>query len=107
MQFEDIQKAIASNEAILLYFSGENCGVCQVLQPKIAEGFTQNFPKIKQLFISATHFPEISAAFGVFTVPTVLVYFDQKETRRESRHISVDRLLQNMQRTYGLFFDEN
>jgi len=105
MQIEDMKQLISSNDALLIYFSGENCGVCKALMPKIKSSFELNFPKIRQEFISANDYPEIAAYFSIFTVPSILIYFDGKETRRESRHISVENLIQNTKRPYGLYFD--
>ena len=102
---EDIQNEINQNDAVLLYFSGENCGVCTALQPKIKSAFTANFPKIKQLYVSASAYPKIAANFCVFTVPSALIFFETKEIRRESRHISVDQLVQSTKRPYDMFFN--
>jgi thioredoxin 1 len=102
---EDIEKQIKANDAVLIYFSGENCGVCTALMPKIQTSFESNFPKIKQLFISASDYPAIAARFSIFTVPSVLVFFDGKETKRESRHISVEQLTQGTKRHYNMFFN--
>lgn len=105
MNIEDIQNEINSNDAILLYFSGENCSVCTALKPKIQSSFQIHFPKIKQLFISASDYPAVAAHFSIFTIPSVLIFFDKRETRRESRHISVDQLIQGTKRPYELFFN--
>lgn len=105
MQIEDIEKEIQSNDAVMLYFSGKNCGVCTALKPKIQSSFQTHFPKIIQIFISASDYPHIAAHFSIFTIPSVLVYFNKKETKRESRHISVDQLVQSTRRPYDLFFN--
>jgi len=105
MHIEDIENEIQSNDAVMIYFSGENCGVCTALKPKIQSSFEIHFPKIKQIFISASDYPQIAAHFSIFTIPSVLVYFDKKETKRESRHISIDQLIQSINRPYELFFD--
>jgi len=105
MTIEDIENVIQSNDSVMIYFSGENCGVCTALKPKIQSSFQINFPKTKQLFISASDYPSIAAHFSIFTIPSVLIYFDKKETRRESRHISVEQLVQSTKRPYELFFN--
>jgi len=105
MTIEEIEEKIKTCDAILLYFSGENCGVCKALMPKIESSFKINFPKIEQLYISASDFPAIAAHFSIFTIPSVLVYFDGKETKRESRHISIDQLIQGTKRPYELYFN--
>jgi len=105
MTIEDIQSKIRNNNATMLYFSGEDCGVCHALMPKIKESFSSNFPKIEQIYISASQYPQIAASFSVFTIPTIIVFFDGKEFIKKSRHISVSGLNEEIQRPYGLFFD--
>lgn len=105
MNIEDIEKEIAQNDAVLLYFSGKSCAVCKALEPKIRQVFTETFPKIKQIYICANTYPSIAAHFSIFTIPSVLVYFEGKETKRESRHISVEQLVQKTKRLYELYFD--
>ncbi|MGB5867761.1 MAG: thioredoxin family protein [Arcobacteraceae bacterium] len=105
MSIEDLEYEIQNNDALLVYFSGENCGVCQALQPKIKNSFEKSFPKIKQLYISANDFPQTAAHFSIFTVPSIIIFFDKKETKRESRHISVDNLIHSTQRVYDIFFN--
>jgi len=105
MLIEDIKKEINTNDAVLLYFSGKNCGVCTALKPKIQSSFEKNFPKIKQIFIKADEHPKIAAHFNIFSIPSILIFFDTKESKRESRHISVEQLIQNTKRPYDLFFN--
>ena len=44
---KELKKAISENQAIILYFSGDNCSVCKVLKPKIETEVSKNFPKMK------------------------------------------------------------
>ena len=32
---QQVEEAINKNDAVLIYFSGENCSVCKVLKPKL------------------------------------------------------------------------
>jgi len=105
MNKDELEKIIAENEAVMLYFSGEHCGVCKVIQPKIKELFTTHFPKIKQLYISADQFPQTAAQLHVLTIPTVILFFDAKEFIRQSRHISCEQIEQQLSRTYNLYFN--
>ena len=105
MTLEELQNKISTTQSLFLYFSGEGCGVCQVLQPKIKNAFDINFPKIEQLYINAQENPKISAHFGVFSLPTIFVYFDGKEFLNKSRLISVDETISSIARPYNLFFN--
>ncbi len=102
MTLESIQSAIKEELCYALYFSGQDCGVCSVLEPKITEMITQNFPQIKLQSINAQQFPEIAAHFSVFSVPTFLVFFDSKEFIRKSRNMSVQVLKNEIQRPYSM-----
>ena len=104
LKIDDIKQIIETNDAVMLYFSGKNCNVCHALQPKIKEAFDTNFPKIKQLYIDATDNTQLAASYEVFSVPTILIFFDKKETKRVSRYISVSELIHDISRLYNLMF---
>ena len=104
MNLEDLQNKIKNTDAIMIYFSGENCGVCHALQPKIKTAFDKNFPKIEQLYIKAEENKQIATHFGIFALPSIIVYFENKEFLNQSRLISVDQIVQNINRPYSLFF---
>jgi len=105
MNIEAIKQTINNNDTVMIYFSGKFCGVCKVLQPKIKEVFLEEFPKIKQIYIDADNYKQTAIEFGVFAVPTIIVYFDGKEFARKSRNLSVGGFVHELQRPYSLFFD--
>lgn len=102
MTIETIEKLISTKQAVMLYFSGNDCGVCEALKPKIKDAFASNFPKIEQVFIQANEYKEISSHFGVFSVPTILVFLEGKEFARKSRNISVPGFIQELNRPYQI-----
>lgn len=106
MTLQNIQNSIDNNLAVALYFSGKDCGVCHVLQPKIAQLISQKFPKMILHSIDATSYQEIAAHFGVFSVPTLLVFFDSKEFIRKSRNMSVSLLEEEISRPYSMLLGE-
>ena len=63
------------------------------------------FPRIKQIYISAEEYKTTAIEYGVFSMPTIIVYFDGKEFARKSRNLSVAGFIQELKRPYGLFFD--
>ena len=104
MYIEDLNKTIIDTPALMLYFSGEHCGVCKVLHPKLSEAFKDNFPLIEQISLDVEHNLKIAGQFNVFALPTVIIYFDGKEINRKSRNLSVDGLINEIKRPYDLFF---
>ena len=105
MIIEQLNEQIKSNDALLVYFSGTSCGVCKVLKPKITKAFTEHYPKIKQIEINIDENIELSRQFNIYSMPSILVYFDSKEFARKERNISVDGFVSEIARPYGLFFD--
>jgi len=105
MQVDELKNFISSNDAVMVYFGGEFCGVCKVLQPKIKEAFEKDFPKIEQIYIDADSYKQTAIEYGVFAIPTIIVFFDKKEFARKSRNLSVQGFISELQRPYGLFFE--
>jgi thioredoxin-like negative regulator of GroEL len=99
---EQLQNSINTGNPVLIYFSGENCSVCKVLKPKIEEEIKQNFPKMKICEVQTDLYKELTAYFMVFSLPTILVYFDKKEFKRYGRNMSVPLFIEEIKRPYDL-----
>ena len=105
MKLEEILKEIEENEAVMLYFWGENCNVCDALKPKIKSLLDKEFPKIKQLYINAKKNPQIASHFSVFSIPTTIIFLDKKEFIREGRNLSIMEFKEKLKRPYEIFFN--
>ena len=105
MTLEEIRNIIQTQNAVSIYFSGENCNVCKALQPKIKDMFNNSFPKVEQYYFDIDEYREIAVYFNVFSMPTILVFLDGKEFIRKSRNLSVSEFAKDFQRPYSLFFD--
>ena len=110
MNFQDLQNieefnsVLEKEDGVLIYFSHEQCNVCKVLKPKIAEMLKENFPKMKMYYADTVKSPEIAGQNGIFTVPSIVCFFGGKETFRKSRNIGVDELGQQIERPYNMVF---
>ena len=65
----------------------------------------EHFPKIQCYQIDCAANPEAAAQHQVFTVPTLLVFFDGQPFMRKSRNFSLGELGAELTRPYNLFFD--
>jgi thiol-disulfide isomerase/thioredoxin len=97
------QDAFVSGAPVLLYFSGRYCSVCAALKPKLASMVSQRFPEIQLFEITSEEHPQWASRFGVFSVPTVLVFFDGREYLREGRNMSLPYFAQQLERIYRLW----
>ena len=102
---EEFRQIIKENKAVLIYFSTPSCSICKVLKPKVTQMIDLLFPLLKAIYIPADQFPEVAAQNQIFTAPTVLVFFEGRETIRKSRTFGIDELKAEIQRTYSLLFD--
>ena len=99
---EQIKKEIDTKEPILIYFSGENCSVCKVLKPKIENEVINNFSRFKLYEVKTDIYKELTSQFTVFSIPTVLIFFDRKEFKRYGRNISIPLFIEELERPYNL-----
>jgi thioredoxin 1 len=100
----DLTHSISQSPALLLYFYNDSCAPCVALRPKVEVMVTGEFPKMNHSYINAAKFPELSASNGVFASPTIVVFFDGKETFRVSKYISIDELAGRIGRYYEMIF---
>ncbi len=102
---EQYNEVIEKEDAILFYYSHEQCNVCKVLKPKVAEMLTDEFPKAKMYYCDTKESPELAAQNSIFAVPTILIYFGGRESVRKSRNIGVNELREYIERPYNLIFE--
>ena len=101
---EQYNEVIEKEDAVLFYFSHEQCNVCKVLKPKVAEMLTKEFPKAKMYYCDTKESAELAAQNSIFTVPTIVIYFGGRETTRKSRNIGINELREHIERPYGMIF---
>jgi thiol-disulfide isomerase/thioredoxin len=100
----DLEDAVTLNAAVLVYFSSPSCSVCKVLKPKLAEMCRKEFPELKLFYVDTEKSPLIAGQFRVFSIPTLLVFFNEKEFLRISRTIGLESLKTALSRPYQMLF---
>ena len=99
---ENINKTIQDNIAVMVYFSAPTCNVCHALKPKLLAELEKNFPAFVVESVDISVEEDIAPHFGVYAIPTVLIFLDGKEFVRKSRHMSVHELLDEIRRPYEI-----
>lgn len=99
---ESINQTIKDNPAVMLYFSAPTCNVCHALKPKLLEALNENFETFEVISIDVSTDADIAASFNVFAIPTVLVFLDNREFLRKSRHMSVGEVIGEIKRPYEM-----
>jgi len=99
---ENINKTIKENLAVMVYFSAPTCNVCHALKPKLLEALDSNFKEFKVESVDISVEEDIAPHFGVFAIPTILIFLDGKEFLRKSRNMSVDEVMREIKRPYDI-----
>jgi len=100
----DLSKAL-SEPATAIYFNSDACGVCHAMLPQLEQIVDTEFPNMNIYVVNANQTPEIRGRFSVFTFPTILIFFEGKESLRMARNINLASLRQAMARPYTILFD--
>jgi len=101
-----LDQAIETSPALLVYLTGPDCAVCAALRPRVAALIACRFPRMRGLSLDCSTWPAVAARHQVFTVPTVLGFFNGREWVRKSRRLALTELEAALARPYHLLFDE-
>lgn len=101
---DDFLEVSRLNTAVCFYLSTPECNVCKVLKPKVIELIKLDFPEMNFYYVDLNEAKEISGQLSVFSVPTILVYFEGKEIIRASRNMHLEELREQINRYYRMIF---
>ena len=101
----NILEEIQIQAATAVYFKGERCSVCSVLEPKIKALLESEFPKFTFISVPESEAQnELSAQLRVFNVPTLVLFLEGKEFLRTGKNTSIIELAQQIERPYNICF---
>lgn len=101
----DLEQFLITHPAVLVYFSSPGCGVCQSLKPRVFELIRQEFPRMQLAEVDCSEAVELAGQQGIHAVPSLLVFFDGRESLRLSRNFSVAGLRSDLMRPYSMMFE--
>lgn len=102
LNIHTLENTVKNNPAVMLYFSAASCNVCHALKPKLFNAIEMEFKEMKIVSVDTALSQEAAAHYGVFAIPTVLVFLDGKEFLRKSRNMSVDEVIKEIARPYEM-----
>ena len=83
---EDFEPMINSSK-ILVDFYAEWCGPCKMLGPIL-----EQVNEIDVLKINVDEFPDLAAKFGVRSIPTLILFVEGKEIKKEIGFKNLDEI---------------
>ncbi len=102
---KEVEDFIQVNSMAIVYFTGSECGACEVIKLKVEE-IIKKFPKLKGGEINGEEERELASTYGVFSLPTFFLYVEGKETLRYGRNLNLLELQGNINRYYEMLFGD-
>lgn len=94
---DDIKDFIKENKFVMLYFSSDGCSVCDDVLPRLEE-LLKKHPKVVSAHVEIQNTPSVASVFGIFTIPAVIIFLEEKEIVRQARYINFLELKEKIQR---------
>ena len=90
---KELKEVLSSNKELILVFGkGLNCSVCSAVEDRVNSTYPAKFPNLKIYYINIHENPEFRGQSLIFSVPTLMLYFEDKEVHRESRIIDFTKM---------------
>jgi thioredoxin-related protein len=94
-QFSEYQQFLNTNEYCGVYYSSEQCGVCNSMKPRVFSVYQNAGMPIKE--VSLNKFRELAGQQLILKSPTVILYENGKEILRDSGFINLNRISRNLE----------
>jgi len=85
----------------LMYFKSDSCIPCKALLNKITPLIQNEFNSVQLKIIDIQKSPEIAGQRLVFTVPFMIINYDQKEAFRLSAYTSIQEVREKLNKLVG------
>lgn len=102
---EQLYELKQAEDALLILYGGKDCNVCHSIKPKLIELMEENYPKAKLVYVDCHVVTDICSQNGVFTLPTLQVFFGGQRFIEEVRSFSLQKVIQDISRPYQMMFE--
>jgi thiol-disulfide isomerase/thioredoxin len=102
VSLEGLLEVIQQEDLVFIYVSQPACSVCQTLLPKVEE-LLKEYPLVRQQYLNSVEVPEAAGQLSVFTIPTVLLFVQGKESFRLVRTFGLREISDKLDRIYPHF----
>ncbi|MBI9010601.1 MAG: thioredoxin family protein [Clostridiales bacterium] len=101
---KEVQNIISNNTMVLTYFTSSDCNLCKDLFPKVKR-MLEEFPNVVAIRSEVDEELGLVGTYNVFTIPTIILFIEGKETIRRSRQIGIKEFSDAMNRYYSMIYE--
>lgn len=99
-----LERLASEHLALAVYFSAPDCNVCKVLKPRLMEALELEFPRVQRAEVDVQGARELAAQLQIFSIPTLIILFDGRESQRWVRNIALGEVRREISRPYQMLF---
>ena len=99
----EFTKTIHKYPIVIAQFGSESCSPCSALKQRI-QIWNAGHPNVHHIYVTVDDQPKLCAQMGIFTVPSIIVYVEEKVTIRQSGYFSLDQMLDQIEKYEQLLF---
>lgn len=103
---EQLDELKQSEDALMILFGGKNCNVCHTIKPQLEELVGKHYPKMNMVYVDCHVTTDVCSQNGVLSLPTLQVFFTGQRFIEEVRTFSLQKVMQEIERPYGMVFDD-
>ncbi|SFR54616.1 Thioredoxin [Marinobacter daqiaonensis] len=103
---ESLTELLQTEAAVLLFFGGRHCGVCQAVKPQLETLATGEFPGLVTAYIDCQETAGVLCACrGIFSLPVVQLWFEGQRFAEFVRVFSLGEIRGAVERPYRALFE--
>lgn len=102
---EKLLELLAQLPAAAVIFTGPHCGICHAVTPRLEELLAKHFPRLTFLRVDIERIPDAAAHYQVHAIPSLLFFFEGRESQRFVRAFGIEEVRAAIERPYRLLFE--
>ena len=94
---DNFNKIVNEIGMFLFQFGMNNCAPCHSIKNKLKD-YSETNEELEIYYVPCEQFQQLAAKLSIFTVPTILLYVEGKQTLKVSGYFSLEEVFMKIER---------